>query len=613
MYKHQRLQPRFQEKRLYTQRAIVGIGIIALMILVLLSRIAYLQITDHQKYAMLSERNQLRLVPIAPTRGLIFDRNGKLLARNVPAFHLAVIPEQVADLDKTIEELNQLIPIESEQKETLLEKIKESPSHQRQYIKLKLTEEEVSTFAVNQYRFPGFFLQVDLIRDYPYGSLLAHILGYVSEANKEELSKLDKKRYGGTYQLGKIGLEKFYENQLQGTPGIQQMETDVLGREVRALSTFPATAGTDLHLSIDIDLQIAIAKAMGENRGAVVAIDPKNGEILAMVSAPSFDPNHFVRGIDNASYNALRSAPSRPLFNRAIQGQYPPASTIKPIVGLAGVATGKVDINHKLFDPGFYQLGGQGRLYRDWVKHGHGWTDLEKSIRESCDIYYYTLAEKLGIAQLATWFTRVGLGKATGVDLPGEQKGLVPSNAWKKKALGTVWYPGETIITGIGQGYILATPLQLSVVAAYIANRGEAYRPHFNKEAPLNKLAPLKLDNPNHWSTIIEPMRQVVSHPKGTAYRHFSGFTIPAAGKTGTAQVFGIKQNEKYEHDKVEQHLRDHSLFIGFAPVDEPKIAVAVILENQKASAVVARQVIEAYLMEPEAHVESEEVTVPAA
>ncbi|MCS5710578.1 penicillin-binding protein 2 [Candidatus Berkiella aquae] len=612
MYKHQRLQPRFQEKRLYTQRAIVGIGIIALMILVLLSRIAYLQITDHQKYAMLSERNQLRLVPIAPTRGLIFDRNGKLLARNVPAFHLAIIPEQVTDLDKTLDELSSLIPIDATQKEALLEKIDESPSHQRQYIKLKLTEEEVSAFAVNQYRFPGVSLQVDLIRDYPYGSLLAHVLGYVSEANKEELSKIDKKRYNGTYQLGKIGLEKFYENQLQGTPGIQQMETDVLGREVRALSTFPAIAGTDLHLSIDIDLQIAITHALADKRGAVIALDPRNGEILAMVSTPSFDPNHFVRGIDPTSYSALRDAPSRPLFNRAIQGQYPPASTIKPIVGLAGVATGKVDVNHKLFDPGFFQLGGQGRHYRDWLKHGHGWTDLEKSIRESCDIYYYTLADKLGIAQLSTWLSRVGLGKATGIDLPGEQKGIVPNSAWKKKALGTVWYPGETIITGIGQGYILATPLQLSVMASYIANRGDAFRPHFNKEAPLSKLPPLKLDNPNHWSTIIEPMRQVIAHPKGTAYRHFAGFTIPAAGKTGTAQVFGIKQNEKYEHDKVEHHLRDHSLFIGFAPVDEPKIAVAVILENQKASAVVARQVIEAYLMEPQPYVESTEI-LPAS
>ncbi|HRE32870.1 MAG TPA: penicillin-binding protein 2, partial [Candidatus Berkiella sp.] len=286
MYKHQRLQPRFQEKRLYTRRAIVGIGIIGLMILVLLSRIAYLQITDHQKYAMLSERNQLRLVPIAPTRGLIFDRNGKLLARNVPAFHLAIIPEQVTDLDKTLDELSSLIPIDATQKEALLEKIDESPSHQRQYIKLKLSEEEVSAFAVNQYRFPGVSLQVDLIRDYPYGSLLAHVLGYVSEANKEELSKIDKKRYNGTYQLGKIGLEKFYENQLQGTPGIQQMETDVLGREVRALSTFPAIAGTDLHLSIDIDLQIAITNALADKRGAVIALDPRNGEILAMVSTP---------------------------------------------------------------------------------------------------------------------------------------------------------------------------------------------------------------------------------------------------------------------------------------------------------------------------------------
>lgn len=594
--KHRHIHSRSQEKHLTSHRAIVGIVLIGLMILVLLGRVAFLQITDHQKYTTLSNRNQLRLVPVPPPRGLIYDAKGRLLAKNIPAFHLAIIPEQVADLPLTLEKLNQIIPLSDEQRQAFLEKVDQHPAHQRQILKLKLSEEEVSRFAVNQYQFPGVLLTVDLIRDYPYGALLGHVLGYVSEANKEDLTKLDKKRYAGTYQLGKTGLEKFYEEILQGLPGYQQMETDVLGREVRALSSLPSTPGTDLHLSLDVDLQEAATAALGGNRGAVVALDPNNGEILAIVSTPSFDPNLFVRGLDQRSYLALRQAADRPLFNRAIYGQYPPASTIKPIMALAGLSTQKVTTHQKVFDPGWYQINGNGRYYRDWQEKGHGWTDLEKSIRESCDIYYYILAEKLGITQMGAWFSDVGLGKSTGIDLPSEQKGLVPSIAWKKKAYKTAWYPGETVITGIGQGYMLATPLQLAVMASYIATRGHPYGPHLNKKIIPQKLPPLKNTTPEHWALIIDSMRQVTQHPRGTAYRHFAGFTLDAAGKTGTAQVFGLKANEKYDHDSVARHLRDHSLFIGFAPIENPKIAIAVILENQKASANIARQVMEAYL-----------------
>lgn len=584
-----------QEKAITQQRAVVGIVFIACLILVLLARIAYLQIWNHEKYTQLSERNQLRLVPIPPARGLIYDRRGKLLARNVPAFHLVLIPEHVPNLKTTLDQLSEIIPLDEQQRQTFLEKVKHSPKHQRQILKLKLSEEEVSRFAVNQYRFPGANLVVDLIREYPYGPLLAHILGYVSEGSKEELKKVDAKRYAGTYQMGKIGLEKFYEDQLQGQPGYQQMETDVLGREVRAIASIPPVAGNDLYLTLDLNLQVAATQALGESRGAIVVLNPKNGEILALASTPSFDPNQFVRGINQKTYQALRTAPERPLFNRAIQGQYPPASTIKPVVGLAGLATRKMTPEQKVFDPGWYQLNGRGRLYRDWVEKGHGWTDLEKSIRESCDIYYYQLAEKLGISQLSSWLSLFGFGRATGIDLPGELKGIVPSHSWKKKVYGKPWYPGETIITGIGQGYILATPLQLATVASYIANKGEAYRPHLNKGMKPEKLPPLKIDQHQQWDLIINGMRQVIQHPRGTAYRYFAGLTIDIAGKTGTAQVFGLKANEKYKHESVAHHLRDHSLFIAFAPVENPKIAIAVVLENEKASANIARQVIEAY------------------
>lgn len=596
MYKQPKRHPQHDEKRLNTARAFEGLVFIGFFMLILLAWLGYLQIIQHQKYATLSNRNQLRLVPIPPSRGLIYDRHGNLLARNVPAYHLGIIPEQVPNLTKVLKELSEVVPISPYQQQAFLERVAHSPAHQRQIIKSKLTEEEVSRFAVDQYRFAGVNLFVDLCRDYPYGDLFAHTIGYVSEANKEDLITLDRKRYAGTFQLGKNGLEKFYEEKLQGEPGYHQMETDVRGREVRVLASYPATNGTDLHLTIDLALQRAATKALGANRGAVVALDPRNGEILAIVSTPSFDPNLFVRGLDKETYNQLRQESGRPLFNRTIQGQYPPASTIKPIVGLAGLATQKINHQFSIFDPGFYQIKGAGRAYRDWQEKGHGWTDLEKSIRESCDVYYYTLAEKLTIHHLSLWLSAAGLGRSTGIDLPGEQIGLVPSAAWKKKALGTAWYPGETLITGIGQGYILATPLQMAVYASYLANRGEAYQPHLNKHATLEKLAPIKLDNMRYWKAIIEPMHQVVQHPRGTAYRYFTGLNFQAAGKTGTAQVFGLKANEKYDHDSVASHLRDHSLFIGFAPVDEPTIAVAVILENQRASAMVARQVMEAYL-----------------
>ncbi len=606
-YKHHHLQSKAHEKNLTSARAFIGIIFIGFMIAILLIRVAYLQITDHQKYKTLSNKNQLRLVPIAPARGLIYDRNGKLLAKNMPAFHLAVIPDDIEDMTSTLNEINKIIPLDAQSQKAFLDKVENSPSYQRQLLKIKLSEEEVSRFAVNQYRFPGVFLLVDLIRDYPYNDLMAHVIGYVSEANKDDLTKMDKKRYAGTYQIGKTGLEKFYENQLQGTPGFQQMEADVLGREVRSLSTIPATSGQDLHLTIDIELQKIATEALGENKGAIVVIDPNNGEVLAMASTPSFDPNHFVRGLDQRSYNLLRQANDRPLFNRALQGQYPPGSTVKPIVALAGLTSQKVNTSQKVFDPGWYQLNNAGRFYRDWNKKGHGWTDLEKSIRESCDIYYYQLAEKLGITQLSAAFSEVGLGKPTGIDLPGEQKGIVPSIAWKKKTLGAVWYPGETIITGIGQGYTTATPLQLAVMASYIANRGTAYSLHLNKALAPKKLPPLKIADDKYWDAIIEPMHQVTQHPQGTAFKYFTGFKIDVAGKTGTSQVFGIKQNETYDHDKIAQHLRDHSLFVGFAPVSHPTVAIAVLLENQRASASVARVVLEKYFTEIK-HVEQSEI-----
>lgn len=585
-----------EAKRFLDKRILAGLCLILVLICVLLAQIGHLQITAHQKYATLSKRNQVRLLPVPANRGLIYDSKGILLARNVPAFHLTLVPEQIQDLPALLAELHQVIPISPEQQQALFARISKSAKHQRQLLKLKLTEEEVSQFSVNQHRFPGVYLTVDLIRDYPYGPLLGHILGYVSEANKEDLSQVDTKRYAGTYQLGKAGLEKYYESLLCGDPGVQQIEADVMGRAIRTIATHPATNGQDLHLTLDLALQATATQALGENRGAIVALDPNNGAILAMVSTPNFDPNLFVKGLDNQTYQTLRTTPSRPLFNRAIQGQYPPGSTVKPIVGLAGLETQKMLPQYKLFDEGFYQIKGNERLYRDWKRQGHGWTDFEKAMRESCDVYYYILSEKLTAPVLSQWFGMFGLGHASGIDLPNEQKGLVPSLQWKKQTLGETWYPGETLIMGIGQGYMLATPLQLATVAVYLANKGIAFRPHFNSKIKPEALPSLEIKNTQYWNLLIHSMRQVAQHPTGTAHKAFHNAPFDIACKTGTSQVFGLKKNEQYVHDKVAAHLRDHSLFIGFAPVKNPKIAIAVILENQKGSAYIARTVIESYL-----------------
>lgn len=602
---------RFDEKRSIKKRAIAGTLIMAAFILLLIGRMAYLQIWDHQKYTTLSKRNQLRIIPIPAARGLIYDRHGAILAKNVPAFHLTLVPEKIENLPHTLESLSKIVALSPTQRQTFLEHIAQRPSHQRQILPVLLSEEEVSRFAVNQYRFPGVTLMVDMMREYPHGPLLAHVLGYVSEMNKEEMQKVDQKRYAGNLQLGKNGLEKTYEAHLQGESGYHQLETDVMGREIRTLYTHPCVAGKDLHLTIDLPLQQAALAALGEERGAIVVMNPLNGDILAMVSAPSFDPNLFVKGLDNATYQQLRQAPDRPLFNRAIQGQYPPASTIKPVVALAGLMQDKITPQDRIFDPGWYQLNGAGRHYRDWAKKGHGVTDLEKALRESCDTYFYIAAEKLGIAHMAYWFQQVGLGKPTGIDIPGEGKGIVPTSAWKRKALGAPWYPGETLITGIGQGYTLATPVQLAVMACYLANRGEAFKPHFYQKAVPEKLPSMSVPNAQFWKDIIEPMRQVTQHPRGTAYRHFANLGIDVAGKTGTAQVFGLKANEKYHHDQLSKHLRDHTLFIGFAPAEKPEIAIAVILENQRASALVSRRVIEAYFKPEQSIKVSQDESLP--
>lgn len=586
---------RFDENKSLKKRAFTGMVIMAIFMAVLLGRMAYLQIWDHQKYTTLSKRNQLRLIPIPAARGLIYDRNGVLLAKNIPVFQLSLIPDEIRDLPTFLKNLSDVVPLSESKQNRFLEQVAHRPSHQRQVLPLTLTEEEVSRFAVHQYRFPGLSLMVEMQREYPHGPAMAHLIGYVGEMNKEEMKQAAKAHSPHFAHTGKLGLEKFYNTNLQGEAGYQHMETDVMGREIRALYAHPPTAGQDLHLTIDLKLQEAAMRALGNAPGAIIAMNPKNGEILAMISTPTFDPNLFVKGIDTTTYQQLVQANDRPLFNRTIHGQYPPASTIKPTVALAGLMQDKINPKEDIFDPGWYQINDEGRLYRDWMGSGHGMTNLEKALRESCDTYFYIAAEKLGIQNLAHWYQQVGLGRATGIDLPGEQLGIVPSAAWKKKTIGEIWYPGETLITGIGQGYALATPLQMAVMTSYFANRGEAFKPHLNLSQTPEKLPSITVSNPHYWTHIVNPMRQVTQHAKGTAYRYFKGMDYDVAAKTGTAQVFGLKANEKYHHDKVAKHLRDHSLFVGFAPAKDPEIVIFVLLEHERASALIASQMFNAY------------------
>jgi penicillin-binding protein 2 len=479
-------------------------------------------------------------------------------------------------------------------------------------IRLKLTEAEVAKFSVEKHRLPGVEIVAQLIRHYPLGEAIAHALGYVGPISQKDLTEIDAANYRGTHSMGKIGLEKSYETILHGKTGYQHVETDAKGRPIRVLNRIPPKPGADLYLSLDSHLQQSAFEALEGLKGAIVAIDPRTGGVLALISKPSFDPNLFAQGIESKTYRDLQDAPDKPLFNRAIRGQYPPGSTIKPLVALKALELGIVNTRYKIFDPGWYQLNGAGRLYRDWIyhskRHGHGWVDLEKAMAQSCDTYFFTIAHKLGVDNLHEVFTAFGLGKKTNIDTTGEMAGLAPSPAWKKKVYNEPWYAGDTLNIGIGQGTLLATPLQIAQMTAIIANQGNRFEPRFvasidfqdqkpHQIPDSNLSSPVILNNKEHWKTIIDAMKNVVHMPGSTAYRISHGLTYQMAGKTGTAQVFNLKQNEKYEVNKVKAHLRDHSWFIAFAPVENPEIAIAVLIENKttKTGADIARIVLDSF------------------
>ena len=592
-------------------RAIVAALICLLMLAGLLFRLAWLQIVDYKHFADLSENNRIRLMELPPTRGLIYDRNGIILAENKPTYHLEITPEQVEDMDATLEGLSKIVAISDTEMERFKEQLRVRRSFQQISLRTRLDEEEVARLAANRHRFPGMDINARLSRYYPQGQLTSHVLGYVGRINQKDLTVIDEGNYRGTTHIGKTGLEKYYEAELHGIVGRQKVEVNAQGRVLRVIEKVAPEAGNDLTLNLDIELQQIAEKGLGEFAGSVIAIEPHTGAVVVFVSKPGFDPNMFVHGISHKDYNALQHAVYKPLFNRALFGQYPPGSTFKPFVGLAGIEQRRFGVKESIFCRGHYLLPGDAteRKYRDWKKEGHGVVDLEESIEQSCDVYYYELAYRMGIDSMHDFLAQFGFGEKTGIDLLGERRGLLPSTDWKKRVQGKVWYPGETLIAGIGQGYMLSTPVQLAVATAALASRGEKIVPRLLKgvrvpgEDALREREPsrnmIKLRREKHWDVVFDAMKEVVHGPWGTARATGWGMKFKMAGKTGTAQVFGIAQDEEYDAETVAKKLRDHGLFIGFGPAEDPVLAVAVVAENGEHGskmAPIVRDVIQRYM-----------------
>ncbi len=614
MNKRIELKNHQQEIFNFRLRLFISIGFVLLLLGILLGRFIYLQAMRHEYYQTLAEKNRISVMPIVPNRGLILDRNGVVLAHNFSGYTLEITPSKVANLTDTINDLAKLVDIQPRDRKRFKKLQAESHDFETLMIRSRLSDEEVARFAAQQYRFPGVEIKARLFRDYPYSDKTAHLLGYIGRINQADEDKLEEQdadaNYRGTDYIGKTGLEQYYENELHGTTGIEQVEVDSAGRAVRILSRTPPVSGNTLILSIDAKLQEIAEQAFGDYRGALVAIDPANGEVLAFVSRPGYDPSLFVDGIDADSWKELNDSPDHPLNNRVLRGQYPSGSTIKPFMALAGLFYNVRSPTQTINDPGFFTLPGSSHHYRDWKQGGHGSVDMFKSIVVSCDTYYYGLATELGIDRIFNFLSGFGFGKKTGIDLEGETSGLLPSQEWKQKRFKQKWYAGDTVSVGIGQGYSLVTPLQLAAATATLANGGIGYRPHLVREVKNSSTNQIhKLENAPAFDVKLDPANfdlvkramQAVTQPGGTAAQASAGALYTIAGKTGTAQVVGMKQGEKYNASKMDERHRDHAWFISFAPVDKPKIAVVVLVENGGhgggTAAPIARKVMDYYLL----------------
>lgn len=609
-----RIKDTEKESQLLDLRIYYAIAVILILIALIVTRLIYLQILKYDHFVTLSQGNRVKVIPIAPSRGLIFTRDNILVADNRLSFSLELIPEQIEDINLSIGRLSELINIDIKDIGRFDKLVQSKRYFDNIPLKLDLSEEEIARFSVNKHKFSGVEVVARPYRYYPERSNLVHVLGYVGRIDKKDLLQLERPSYLATTHIGKLGVEKAYEDLLHGTPGYQQVEVNVQGRIVRVLERIAAKAGKNIHLTIDHSLQAAASELLQGKRGSIVAIDPNNGDILAFVASPAYDPNPFVHGIGEKSYGILLNAEDKPLINRALNGKYPPGSTIKPFLALAMLGTGIAEANKEVLCKGWYSLSGNSHRYRDWKKEGHGHVDLHYAIMQSCDVYFYSLAYELGINKVSSALADFGFGAKTGIDIGEESTGLVPSSDWKRRVLNENWYPGDTVITGIGQGYFLVTPLQLAKATAELASRGKGIMPRLvyrigdafvdsSDEYPV--APPVKRTvsyDPEHWDYVIRAMEDVVHGDRGTARASGKGSAYRFAGKTGTAQVFSIGQDEEYDEDTVAEHLKDHSLFIAFAPVNKPKIAIAVIVENSGSgsavAAPVARKLLDHYLLD---------------
>lgn len=615
------LQNPAEDARRFGARVLFVWALVALGLVVLLVRMYQLQIIQHEVHAVQSEANRIQVQPVAPTRGLIYDRNGVLLAENVPVSTLTMVREQVGDVDATLATLKELLELTDVEVDRFKRRLRE---RRRPFeavpLQVGLTEEEVARIAVNRYRLPGVDIEAQLIRHYPYGELTAHAIGSIRRLAREDLERVDRTRYSATQFIGRLGVERHYESILHGDVGFQRVETDARGRITRVLDRIAPEGGRNIQLHLDLGLQQAAWNAMRGRRGAIVAIDTETGGVLALVSTPGYDPNLFVTGIESGTYHALRDHIDRPMFNRAVRGHYSPGSTFKPFVGLAGLAHGETTWERSLHDPGFYRLPGRSRMYRDWTWRpggggGHGEVDMRRAIYRSSNTYFYDLAVNLGIDQLAPFAQEFGFGERHVLDLPEASSGLLPTREWKRNMRHEPWYPGDSVNIGIGQGDLLVTPLQLANATSIIANRGERRQPRMLKQADSElaeldvlPLPPITLADPRHWDRMAEAMADVVHRgdhgyrQNGTAWFYIGrdiGYQM--AGKSGTAQVVNIPQGLRHDDMELSERQQKHAWFTAFAPVDKPRIAVAVLIENggggSSVAGPVAREVIDAWLL----------------
>lgn len=595
------------EANLFARRAFVGFVFVLGLVAVLLSNLYTIQVEDHQDYQTRSNDNRIKVIPIAPNRGLIYDRNGVLLAENKPVYNLEVIPEEVDDLDESLDQISKIIAITEQEKQDFLKDIKHTRRFKSQVLKARLDETEVAKFSVNQHKFPGFSIEARLARYYPFGDTLTHALGYVAKLNRKELNQLEQEdratNYRATHDIGKLGIEKYYEETLHGKVGSQRVEVNNRGRVIRTLSMTQPQPGSDLVLTLDVGLQQIAQHALKDMRGAVVVMDAKDGGVLALYSNPSYDPNLFVHGISSKNYKALLNQ-DRPLINRTTQGRYAPASTVKPLMAVLALEENIVNESTSMWDPGFFQIPNVEHKWRDWKRWGHGHVDVYKAIEESCDTYFYDAAYRLGITKISDFMARFGYGDLSGIDIHEETTAILPSKEWKEGRFKESWWRGDTISVGIGQGYWTATPIQIANATNILVNRGINHPPHLvqvikkdnditqinNEEKP-----PVILKDPRHWQVSLDAMHNTVQKISGTAHKAFKGTSYDSAGKTGTAQVVSIAQGERYDAESLKERQRDNTIYVGFAPYSDPKIVVSVVLENNHGGIQIARQLMDYY------------------